>query len=151
MTRPRRAFDPLEPPSSSSGLRPRIDTSATSATKRRVLIVDDEPSLRRVMVLLLAERFAVVGVASAAAALAALQCEEPFDAIVTDVHMPGMSGLAFHTALTRIDPSLARRVCFLTGNLDAHVLDYSVRSGCCVLTKPFRHEDLVATLDDLLA
>lgn len=147
MSQPRRAFDPLEPPSSASGLRPRV---VEDPARRRVLVVDDEAALRRVLVLLLGERFFVVDVPSAAAALAVLQSQPPFDAIVTDVHMPGMSGLAFHAALARIDPALARRVCFLTGNLDAHVLEYSSRVGCNVLTKPFRHEDLVATIDDML-
>ncbi len=60
-----------------------------------MLIVDDEPEAREVLVLLLRERGAeVTAVASAAAAFRILRRRVP-DVLVSDVGMPGQDGLEF--------------------------------------------------------
>ena len=62
-------------------------------TKGRILVVDDDPSLRRVLqVQLEHEGYEVVMAASAQQTLSVLQLR-PFDLLITDLKMPGMSGL----------------------------------------------------------
>ena len=82
----------------------------------RILLVDDEPSMRRALRGLF-ERvgYQVAEAASAADALAFLEQAEQIDAVVSDVLMPGMSGLAFYDLLVVRAPHLAERVVFLTG------------------------------------
>lgn len=53
--------------------------------------------------------------ASAPAALALVDRGPKVDAVVSDVLMPGMSGLAFYDELIKHSPVLAGRVIFLTG------------------------------------
>lgn len=53
--------------------------------------------------------------ASARDALSALDGPVPIDAVVTDVLMPQLSGLAFYDLLIARAPHLAKRVVFLTG------------------------------------
>jgi len=62
-------------------------------TKGRILVVDDDPSLRRVLqVQLEQERYEVAVTASAQQTLAVLQLRQ-FDLVITDLKLPGMSGL----------------------------------------------------------
>ena len=84
-----------------------------------VLIVDDEPSVRRALRRLLELKgISVVEAGSAAAALAVAAGTSAVDAVVSDVVMPGVSGLDFYDELTRRAPHLAGRVVFLTGAAD---------------------------------
>ena len=58
----------------------------------RVLIVDDEPLVKRVLALCLQrEGYAVEAVAEGSAALARVRAQAP-DLLITDIHMPGMGG-----------------------------------------------------------
>ncbi|WP_242391964.1 hybrid sensor histidine kinase/response regulator [Anaeromyxobacter oryzisoli] len=57
----------------------------------------------------------VTFVSSARAALERIEGGAPFDLVLTDLLMPGMSGVDLYRALGRRDPRLARRVIFLTG------------------------------------
>lgn len=81
-----------------------------------ILIVDDEPSMRRALRRIF-ERggFAVAEAPSADAALPALDGEPAIDAVVSDVLMPGLSGLVFYDRLVERAPRLRHRVVFLTG------------------------------------
>ena len=59
----------------------------------RILVVDDDPSLRRVLqVQLEQEGYEVAVTASAQQTLSVLQLRQ-FDLVITDLKMPGMSGL----------------------------------------------------------
>jgi two-component system, NtrC family, response regulator GlrR len=81
----------------------------------RILLVDDDASVRRV-VRLTFERagFTVTEAESAFRALDLLKTEQ-LDAVVSDVFMPGMNGLVFYRHLMERMPSLRNRVVFLTG------------------------------------
>ena len=82
----------------------------------RILIVDDDDAIRRVLRKML-ERHGheVLDVPAADSALEMLGGERPPDAIVCDVMMPGMDGLAFYRELQQRAPELASCLVFLTG------------------------------------
>ncbi|MGH7524908.1 MAG: response regulator [Gemmatimonadales bacterium] len=82
----------------------------------RILLVDDDASVRRV-VRLTFERggHTVVEASSAFQALGMLRGPESPDAVVCDVLMPGMTGLQFYRHLSERAPHLKQRVVFLTG------------------------------------
>ena len=62
-------------------------------TKGKILVVDDDPSLRRVLeVQLEQDGYEVAAAASVPQTLSLLQLR-PFDLLITDLKMPGMSGL----------------------------------------------------------
>lgn len=81
-----------------------------------VLVVDDEPSMRRALRALFERAgYQVTEAASAAEALK-LAAEAPGpDAVVSDVLMPEVSGLEFYDLLMARAPDLLGRVVFLTG------------------------------------
>ena len=112
----------------------------------RVLIVDDEPSLRTSVEAFGRMRgFSVVMAEDGFAGLRAVE-GQTFDAVVCDLRMPGMDGLAFHEALRTSRPGLAERTIFITGD----VMDVSARLGPIarqpVLPKPFTFERLEEAL-----
>ncbi len=81
-----------------------------------ILVVDDDADIRRVLRRLL-ERAGhqVTEAESAASALESVLGSDAPDAVVSDVVMPGRSGLAFYTDLIERAPHLRNRVVFLTG------------------------------------
>lgn len=78
-----------------------------SSAPPRILVVDDEPSIRRSLRAFLEdEGFAVTSVATAEEGLAAL-AGEPFDGAIVDMRLPGMDGNAFIVKAHRVQSTLA--------------------------------------------
>jgi CheY-like chemotaxis protein len=106
-----------------------------------VLLVDDDPDIRRVLRRLLEQAgHHVVDAESAPAAMSLVLGPEPPDVVVCDVVMPGKNGLVFYADLVELAPTLRNRVIFLTGA--AH--DRGVHDRIEQLGVP-----LIAKLDDL--
>lgn len=101
-------------------------TPAHSATMR-VLIVDDEASVRRVMAAVLAQ----LGLPceTAAGGEEALQILEtlPIDAVISDLQMPGMSGLELLAKVKEIHPHLV--FLMVTGVDDVRVGVQAIQEG----------------------
>jgi two-component system response regulator MprA len=118
---------------------------AAETSAERVLVVDDDHSLRRMLErTLLAEGFDVQAVADGGAALAAVERAAP-DLVVLDVTMPGMGGIAVCRRMRAngfVQPVLmltARdAIADRVAGLEAGADDY--------LVKPFATEELIARL-----
>lgn len=81
-----------------------------------VLVVDDEPSVRRAVRRHFERNgLAVVEAASGADGLALLRDGASVDAVVCDVIMPELNGLALYDTIVALRPDLRDRVVFLTG------------------------------------
>jgi DNA-binding NtrC family response regulator len=87
-------------------------------------------------------------VASGADALARLR-DEPFDALVTDLRMPGVDGLTLLAEARRASPDLPVIVMTAYGAVDTAI--ESIRRGANhYLIKPFKLEELALYLDRLI-
>jgi len=71
----------------------------------RVLVVEDDPDIRRILQLFLTERDFTVTTADRAATALDLMSQAPVDLILSDVRMPGMSGIETARRLTARDAS----------------------------------------------
>ena len=78
--------------------------------RRRVLIVDDEPSVRESVRMLLKDSWEPVAVASGPEALSALGAGT-FDVVLLDIVMPGIDGLELLDAIRARPPYPARSSC----------------------------------------
>ncbi|MDN3922562.1 hybrid sensor histidine kinase/response regulator [Roseateles violae] len=110
----------------------------------RVLVVDDETELAG----LLREALEGAGfeVATAESGLVALEllAEARFDAIVSDLRMPGMDGAALWRAVRERQPLLATRMLIITGDtLSPGATDFLREAGCALLEKPFAPAEMV--------
>jgi len=114
--------------------------AAPTEVGQRVLVVEDEPAVRRVVRLLLADRgFDVVACASPNEALALADEElRSYALVVSDVTMPGMSGPDLAAALTERAPAL--RVLFMSGHVRSDKV--AIPAGSRLLRKPFTADTL---------
>jgi PAS domain S-box-containing protein len=80
----------------------------------RVLVVDDEPAVGLAVRRVLKDHDVTV-VTTAQEALRHINEGTEFDVILSDLMMPGMSGMDFYAVLARENPQVAARVVFVTG------------------------------------
>ena len=100
----------------------------------RILIVDDDAVIRRLLASILARaRFEIVHAEDGEAAWSALQeqaPEQPIDLVITDHSMPGMSGLDLLRRIRATPAYSALPVIMLTGSSrDAATADQASREG----------------------
>src|SRR5690348_10809776 len=122
------------------------------AGARSILLVEDQQSLRKLMVkMLLDGGYAVLDAGSATEGLDVFESSpELFHLAIIDMVMPGMSGLDLAAELSRRRPEL--KVLYMSGYGDSVAME-SVRSFApeCVLIKPFNQEELLHSVRRLLA
>jgi two-component system, cell cycle sensor histidine kinase and response regulator CckA len=122
-----------------------------TAGKKIVLIVDDEPEIRKLVGAMMARfGYAVLTADSGEHALALHKNHAgPFDLLITDVVAPGMSGPMLADRLTALQPGL--KVLYISG-YDARqvVQKYVVDKGHALLIKPFAAKDLRHKVEQLL-
>lgn len=90
-------------------------TAETTHLRGRILLVDDEPFILRIVQLVLGKDHEVVTRESAVEALALISSGERFDLILCDLMMPQMTGVELHGKLNHMAPEQAERMIFLTG------------------------------------
>jgi signal transduction histidine kinase/DNA-binding response OmpR family regulator len=88
--------------------------AAQGVRRARVLVIDDEPLISRVLQRGLANHQVVVA-DQARDALARIEQGETFDVVLCDLMMPDISGMDIHEHLSREHPAIARRMIFMTG------------------------------------
>lgn len=118
----------------------------------RVLVIDDEPTIRRTLERALrAMDLEVLLAADAQAAYDLLHGAE-VDVILLDLHLPQMSGDTFFVAATRKWPYLGSRIVLMTGDLFAEQAHWPADlRGCRMLHKPFMLDLLRSTVGEVLA
>jgi DNA-binding response OmpR family regulator len=109
-----------------------------------ILIVEDDASLRAALESVFAPLgYRVLTAADGDAAYAFL-ASEPADAVLLDVRLPGMSGLALYLAIVHRWPRLEGRIAFMSGDADApDVRSWLARGRYTMFRKPFSFRQIV--------
>ncbi len=117
-----------------------------SGEMSRVLLVDDDPSMRELLEATLSARgLEVVSKSSAEEALAAMRAGQ-FESVVTDLNMQGMNGLELCERLSVNFPDLPVIVITAKGSMEAAVGALRARAYD-FLTKPIDSDGLAATIE----
>ncbi len=118
--------------------------TATNMVSERILIVDDEESIRDVVGSTLKQAgFECRTVSSGSEALSALRADGGYALLLSDLVMQGMDGLALMQKVKKIYPQL--NVVMVTGVHDISVALTAIRHGAYdYLLKPFEREQLLA-------
>ncbi len=116
----------------------------------RILIVDDERSMRELTSLLLRKEGYEVEVCESGDLACQLLGERPFDLVLTDLKMPGRSGLDVLQAAKRLDPST--QVILMTAFATTDTAITAMKQGAAdYITKPFKVDELLVQVEKALA
>lgn len=122
--------------------RTRVDAATQPAV--RVLIVEDEPTVARLIADVLEdEGFAADILLDGREALQRAS-RQHYDLLICDLKMPGLNGQHFYQALVQMGSPLRERAIFVTGDaLSASTLEFLERNRVPYVAKPFRVEELI--------
>ena len=123
----------------------------TQAEKRHILIVDDEPNMLHTLEFILeAADYSVTTTADGQDALerilASRENSSPIDLLITDIRMPGLTGLQLVDELNHLDLKMPILVITAYGN---QALPIKLTAAGCAdcLDKPFNHDELIRRVD----
>ncbi len=125
--------------------------SSSAARGGTVLVVEDDPAIRMLIVSVLDD----LGMKSAIAVdgnagLAILQSDLRIDLLISDIGLPGMNGHQLVRLARQLRPSLP--VLFLTGYAQgAGLNEGELEPGTRLMTKPFELSALASTIEEMLA
>ncbi len=118
----------------------------------RVLIIDDEPEVARMLRDMLAVQGHAVKTADSGKGALNLLARHDFDIILSDLRMPNMDGPRLYEALKELSPKLLGRVAFITGDtFSPSVSDFLKQSGRPYLQKPFSPGEVHELMAKVLA
>jgi CheY-like chemotaxis protein/two-component sensor histidine kinase len=93
-----------------------VPAAIPSGSRRgRILVVDDEEMIIRIVTRILAKEHDVVATVDARKALALCAAGEKFDLILCDLMMPMMTGMELHSEISLLSPEQAKAMIFVTG------------------------------------
>jgi signal transduction histidine kinase/CheY-like chemotaxis protein len=119
------------------------DSPLSSYAGARVLVVEDEPTVARLISDVLEdEGLAVEALLDSREALERI-AEADYDLVICDMKMPELDGEHFYKRLAASGNPLSRRFLFVTGDvMAAHTQDFLERNQLPHVAKPFRVEEL---------
>ena len=123
---------------------------SVSAERRKILVVDDQPMLTKAIRRMLSDH-EVITVTCAREAIARIESGERYDIILSDLMMPGVSGMELRDTLERVAPDQVCRMVFMTGGaFTAKAREFFERVNNPTIEKPFDKAQLFKVIDTLL-
>jgi DNA-binding NtrC family response regulator len=114
---------------------------APGSAAHRVLVVDDEPAIRRFAArVLLEEGFEVLEAEDGVEALSTVASAK-VNAVVSDIVMPRLNGVQLMEALSVSHPDLP--VVLMSGYATQELIGMGIAAPCALIAKPFPPELLV--------
>ncbi|MDZ4097250.1 MAG: response regulator, partial [Methylophilaceae bacterium] len=124
-------------------------TTASSLLGQRILTVDDDPDILKLLNMRLkAAGYQTMSASNAEEALAQIAINRPA-LVISDLRMPGMDGLALFDAIHKTDPSLPLIMLTAHGSIPEAV-DATQRGVFGFLTKPFDSKSLLQQVEAAL-
>ena len=118
---------------------------------RTILVLDDEPDIRKLVATMLSNSgYRVLTASNGESAIKTFKkSRQPIDLVLLDVVSPGLSGPMVADRLSELQPNV--RVLFMSGYDHTNVVQrYVVEKGHALITKPFTEKQLVKKVRDVL-
>jgi two-component system response regulator GlrR len=117
--------------------------------KPRLLLLDDDPSMQRLLSFLLRRAGYRLDVVSEASAAMKLLATNTYDALLLDIMTPTEGGMTVIRDLRESKPDLLKRVILVTGSPDS-VLKNVQKDVFAIVHKPFEESELTSAIARLL-
>ena len=129
-------------------------TDMTTSGPHRILVVDDEPDLERLVRQRMRReirsgQFVMEFAQNGVEALAKLEQQDPFDMVLSDINMPKMDGLALLERIPSVDPDVRAVIVSAYGDMK-NIRTAMNRGAFDFVTKPIDFGDLRVTIDRTL-
>ena len=130
---------------------PRRRATGTTLKGKSIMVIDDEVTITELIDDLLTRYGANVDFFKSGAAAFDQLCVKSYDAIVCDQRMPGVNGQNLYRMVESLNPQMARRFLFVTGDvLNERTKQFFAQTGTRYLRKPFRLDDLLHAVEGVL-
>jgi CheY-like chemotaxis protein len=123
-------------------------------SKKRILVVDDEPDNASIFSLSLEDNgFKVDTFIDPLIALSAFKAGKRYDLLILDIRMPDMNGFELYEEIRNIDSKA--KVCFLTAFGEGYTEEFRTRfptsstADVTFIRKPIRVDDLVKKVNEI--
>ena len=128
-----------------------IDAGQHAATGKTVLVVEDEPVVRSVILEMLGDQgYRTIEAADGPAGLRLLRMNKQIDLLVTDVGLPGMNGRQLADLARETRPDL--KILFITGYAESvAIADGFLQPGMEMITKPFDLDHLTQRIRAMIS
>lgn len=124
--------------------------NATASPSRKILVVDDDESVRDLCALVLRTAgYTVETAVHGADGLYKLR-QARFDLVITDINMPELSGLEFYASALNDMPAVEGSFLFMTGGAPEELLSALSEKSLKCLEKPFKISELLDTVEGLM-
>jgi CheY-like chemotaxis protein len=128
-----------------------VNAMSFPGRRGKVLVVDDDEAVGRVIARLLASQHDVQVETDCQKALARVGGENEYDVIFCDLMMPGMTGMDFYEAVRASTPETVKRIVFLTGGTFTPNLQHFVQHiANLTIAKPFSADNIRSVASDFV-
>jgi DNA-binding NtrC family response regulator len=120
------------------------------AMAEKILIVDDEPDMLKLLSMILREKTSYA-VTTTNNPLEALDMAKKggFDLVISDLKMPGLDGIELIDAIKKVDEDIPIIIMTAYGTVES-ATEAIQKGGFDFITKPFRKEQILFTIDKAL-
>jgi len=145
---------PVLEEASPSGVRPEekpVRKSGRMGDGKRILVIEDEELVVDLIKGVLERDDMTIDVARDGEEALAKSVSGEYDLIVCDIKMPVMGGIAFYNKINIINPLVARKIIFITGDPSSETMEFLNTTGKEYITKPFKVEKFRERVCELLS
>jgi CheY-like chemotaxis protein len=130
---------------------PQPSATRSTTAKGRVLVVEDEPTVARLIGAVLEDDGFRVDLLLDGREALKRAAKEDYDLVICDMKMPSLDGQRFYKTLVRTGNPLRERFLFVTGDvIAAHTHEFLERNHLPHVAKPFRVEELTEKVRGVL-
>ncbi|HEY4216378.1 MAG TPA: PAS domain S-box protein [Gemmatimonadaceae bacterium] len=123
---------------------PEPEPAPPSAQARRLLLVDDEPTIRQAITKYFGSLGHTVDAVGSGREAIARATETRYDAVMLDLRLPDRSGDEIFAEMREL-PTAPRRVVFITGDTQSDAAQRALAAtGCVTVSKPFLLDELAS-------
>ena len=121
--------------------------NSSRSGQEKILVVEDEPEIRRLCLRILTSQGYRVDLAADGAAAKDMLLKEDYDRLIIDIRTPVVNGLQLYKHLEDKHPELVDRVVFMTGDVgSSEARHFLETTGRPFLLKPFTPDELMAVV-----